>query len=399
MARVRSWREWFCHQISTGLMPSHPPRDRSQSLSNHFIILTLRSLDSPAYSSVKRFVDGVLKGEVLKSPIGQAVWNPFLGNTAAAPQLMSPLEQKYGVVFQCIPSKKTVRMYGSPEKVKDAQKAWKDVGMPLNHPSVKSIELDDQSLTWILTGGFEAISDAIGSESVMFNTLSTPKTVEILGPSRLCKTAETMLSQRKRVPQSAKDRAGRCSICLRKAEDPISANSGHFYCLACFESYCLSNFGHTNGGILTCPAEGGSCGALFQLEQLQQLLSSFTFERILISSFHTFRWHHGEELTYCSSNHCRQLRRKVQSDLSKFPCQVCDKNASPYVVSSDEIDLEYVPNVPHRVDNLGRNSRLNAKTVPSALLATSINSKIDVKCAPDASLRVENLGNKSRLNP
>ncbi|KAK1850046.1 ariadne ring protein [Colletotrichum chrysophilum] len=222
---------------------------------NHFIILTLRSLDSPAYSSVKRFLDGVLKGEILKSPIGQAVWNPFLGNTAAAPQLMSPLEQKYGVVFQCVPSQKTLRVYGSPEKVKDAQKAWKDVGMPLNHPSVKSIKLDDQSLTWILTGGFEAISDAIGSESVMFNTLSTPKTVEILGPSRLCKTAETILSQRKRVPQSTKDR---CSICLRKAEDPISANSGHFFCLACFESYCLSNFGHTNGGILTCPAEGAT---------------------------------------------------------------------------------------------------------------------------------------------
>ncbi|KAH8667774.1 hypothetical protein BGZ61DRAFT_483690 [Ilyonectria robusta] len=294
---------------------------------NGYTTLRLEGEGREELAAAEKVVDGILQGQRVTDKEGEKpFWNPSFGNRAAASKALGPIEQLFGVAFQCVPSKAEIRVYGTLGKVNKARDALLDAFG--DSPSTSHfISLDEKSFQWAIRGGFRDLRDALGLENVILSILPTTKRIEVIGARASYDLAIDIMSGKKTVSQKQLEPAANdCSVCWTEAENALTTKCGHVYCLDCFENFCQSaDTGH-GGFNLKCLADEGSCGTVFGLPELQEHLSSLAFEELLASSAKSYVNTRPDEFRYCPTADCGRVYRVAPSDRpGVFTCPGCLK--------------------------------------------------------------------------
>ncbi|KAL0935509.1 ariadne ring protein [Colletotrichum truncatum] len=295
---------------------------------NGYTTLRLEGENREDLAAAEKIVDRILKGETVMADDGEKpFWSPSLGNRVAAGKTLGRIEQEFQVAFHCVPSKAEISMFGAPGKLNKARdallKAFGD-----SPSSAHTIMLDDKSFQWAIRGGFQALRDTLGPENVALSILPTLKSIEVLGPRSSYDLAVDIMSGKKPPSQlkSMNQTDECCSVCWTEAERPLTTKCGHVYCLDCFENFCQSADSGENGYSLRCLADEGSCGAIFSLPELQEHLSSLTFEELLTSSVKSYISKHPNEFRYCPTADCERVYRASPPDRpGLYRCPGCFK--------------------------------------------------------------------------
>ncbi|GKT65289.1 LOW QUALITY PROTEIN: ariadne ring protein [Colletotrichum tofieldiae] len=296
---------------------------------NGYTTLRLEGENREDIAAAERAVDNILRGQTVTEKEGEKpFWNPSFGNRAAAGKALQHLEQLFQVAFHCIPSKAEIRVYGPPGKVEEARNALLHA-FGVNPSASHFISLDDKYFQWAIRGGFSDLRDALGPENVILSVLPTIKRIEVIGPRASYDLALEIMSGKKAALRKRPEIAvNDCSVCWTEAENPLTTKCGHVYCLDCFENFCQSADSGESGFNLQCLADEGSCGTVFSLPELQEHLSSFTFEELLASSVKSYFNKRPDEFRYCSTAGCEQIYRVAPLDHpGLFTCPGCLKAA------------------------------------------------------------------------
>ncbi|KAK1499050.1 hypothetical protein CCUS01_02671 [Colletotrichum cuscutae] len=294
---------------------------------NGYVTLRLESERGVDLAAAETHIDKLLEGRLVYDAGGKKpLWSPFFNNKSLANRRLRPIEGQHKVAFQCAPSKAEIHVFGSLEASQRACDALLQ-SFSDNPSTIHYVPLTSESLHWAIRGGFKAICEILGEEAVSLNILETPKRLEIIGPRASFDTAMDILAKG-RLPQEHETTAVAeecCPVCWTTAETPLKVKCGHVYCRDCFENFCQSTVGNGESGI-RCLADEGACNALFSLQELQDSLSSVTFEELLASAVTSHVKSRPDEFRWCPTPDCQAIYRPtLQGPPKVFSCRGCSK--------------------------------------------------------------------------
>lgn len=301
-----------------------------------YVTLRLESEKGVDLARAETHTNKLLKGRLVYDAEGKKpLWSPSFNNKSLASRRLRPIERQHNVAFQCVPSKAEIHVFGSFEASQKACDAllqcFSDAPSMIHY-----IPLTSESLHWAIRGGFKAVCEVLGQEAVSLNILATPKRLEIIGPRASFDTAMDILAKG-RLPQEQDMTTGAeecCPVCWTTAENPLKVGCGHVYCHDCFENFCQSAVGNGQSGI-RCLADEGACNALFSLQELQDCLSSLTFEELLASAVTSHVKSRPDEFCWCPTPDCQTIYRPTSQEPPKlFSCRGCSKT----ICSSCNVD-------------------------------------------------------------
>lgn len=234
------------------------------------------------------------------------------------------MEQKLGVVIVRDKRQSRLHLYGPPEKCGEAWKLLADLAKE-DSSNRHAIQLDEQEFVWACHGGFKAVSAALGEGVVAFDIISSPKRILVTGSDEQYKLALRMVADQKEVEELSRREVtteSDCAICWTEAENPVRTRCKHTYCADCFERFCFSGATGNREFCIRCEGDSGNCMAVLALDELQEHLSSSTFEDLLEASLTSHIRHHPQNLRYCPTPDCGQVYRAT-SIASVFTCSRC----------------------------------------------------------------------------
>lgn len=294
---------------------------------NGYVTLRLESEREVDLAAAETQVDKLLEGRLVYDAQGKKpLWSPSFNNKPLANRRLRPIEEQHKVAFQCAPSKAEIHVFGSLEASQRACDALLQ-SFSDNPSTIHYIPLTSESLHWTFRGGFKAICDILGQEAVSLNILATPRRLEIIGPRASFDTAIDILAKGRLPQENFKTTIAEecCPVCWTTAENPLKVNCGHVYCRDCFDNFCQSTVGNGEPGIC-CLADEGACNALFSLQELQDCLSSLTFEELLASAVISHVKSRPDEFRWCPTPDCQTIYRPTLQGTPKvFSCRGCSK--------------------------------------------------------------------------
>jgi hypothetical protein len=282
------------------------------SKANRYRVLRLEGEDKEAVAAAKQTLEGILSGQVATKN-DNVIWTPAFTVSGSVFQKLKDLEQALGIVILRDKRLSRLHLFGPVEKCKEAQvhlaKMAKEDSSTLN-----AIILNDEQFTWACLGGFKAMANILG-EKVTFDIISKPKRLLVTGSDKDYRTALDMVSSLKKaealtVGRERISEASDCVICWNEAENPISASCGHTYCADCFERFCFSGAASGNADFrLQCEGDSGRCKKDLTLAELQEHLSSQTFEEMLEASFEAYTRRRPDSIRNCPKPDCPWIYR------------------------------------------------------------------------------------------
>ncbi len=154
-----------------------------------------------------------------------------------------------------------------------------------------------------------------------FDIISVPKRILITGSEADYKLALGMVAEKKEVSQDGSV-VEDCAICWTPAEHAVVTRCKHTYCADCFERFCFNGASGAGEFSIGCEGDSGKCGAAPALDELQEHLSSTTFEDLLEASFASYIRLHPQDFRYCPTPDCNQVYRATTS-AGVFSCASC----------------------------------------------------------------------------
>ncbi|KAK1547609.1 hypothetical protein CPAR01_01576 [Colletotrichum paranaense] len=301
-----------------------------------YTTLRLESEKGVDLARAETHTDKLLEGRLVYDAEGKKpLWSPSFNNKSLANRRLRPIERQHNVAFQCVRSKAEIHVFGSFEASQKACDALLQCFSD-NPSTIHYIPLTSESLHWAIRGGFKAVCEVLGQEAVSLNILATPKRLEIIGPRASFDTAIDILANG-RLPQEQDKTTGAdecCPVCWTTAENPLKVKCGHVYCRDCFENFCQSIVGNGESGI-RCLADEAGCNALFSLQELQDYLSSLTFEELLASAVTSHVKSRPNEFRWCPTPDCQTIYRPtLQGPPKLFSCRGCSNT----ICSSCNVD-------------------------------------------------------------
>ncbi|CAD6447913.1 c9a0c79c-ed04-4f57-a394-c272269ff37e [Sclerotinia trifoliorum] len=246
----------------------------------------------------------------------KTVWNDYFMQQKCLNKLKL-VEDECDVAIYRDRRRKQLRLCGSAVDIERAQRTLHN--MVASGLESYAIPLRRSKFRWILNGGFEQIVSALGKDVASIDTLSSPKKLLLFGgPENYHKAIEIL--NRKSAVTSNTAKEDDCIVCWCPAEAPVRTHCGHLYCLQCFESLCSSTTTGSKEVCINCAADG--CDVTISLEEIQQYLTSSTFEDLLEASFHSYIRQHPEDFHYCPAPDCGQIYRVTQPIKSRA-CAEC----------------------------------------------------------------------------
>ncbi|KAH6845780.1 hypothetical protein B0I37DRAFT_398921 [Chaetomium sp. MPI-CAGE-AT-0009] len=285
----------------------HTPLWESQHL--HFVaypphrgyrVLKLEGEDSTTLAQAKKTLDHIVGGEVATTEDGKDLWNASLGRNGEGYNCVKQVEQDHGVVV-----------------VRDRQQSNRrstkalEVSLQKVISDSHAIELDADGFRWACRGGFKALTSHLGANKATFDIVSTPKRILIEGSKADLATAMAIVAARQTGPAATtSDAHTDCPVCLGEADDPVRTSCNH------------APGSGTSEFRITCLGDADRCGKTLPLAELQDLLSSATFEAVLEASLASHIRRHPAEFRYCPTPDCGQVYRATAS-AATFTCTRC----------------------------------------------------------------------------
>ncbi|KAH6637269.1 hypothetical protein F5144DRAFT_601941 [Chaetomium tenue] len=306
---------------------SQKPTWEGQSL--HFVayppyrgyrVLKLEGQNSTTLAQAKKALDHIVEGEVATKD-GKDLWHANLERNGEEYKKLKQVEEDHGVVIVRDKRKSQLRLYGSDAPNRRATKALELLLQNVvSHSHV--IELDLAGFQWACKGGFKTLVSQLGDGKATFDIVSTQKRILITGSKADHAAAMAIVTARQTGPVTKpSDTDTTCSVCWTDAEEPIRTSCNHLYCSDCFTNFCHAPASGTTttGFRITCVGNLGHCGKTLPLPELQDLLSSATFEAILAASFTAHIRRHPTDFRYCPTADCAQIYRAATTITTPSP--------------------------------------------------------------------------------
>jgi hypothetical protein len=242
------------------------------------------------------------------------------------------IEKDLGVIIVSNKKRKQLNLYGPPDKFEEAkQRLCTIIGADTS--TVSYIDIDPHTHWATSFRKFAQITAVLGKNVAAMDMVSTPKRIIITGSVRDFKAALAIYngkrSLREAEAEKTRDNAEDstlCSCCWTEAEDPIRTLCKHLYCLECFNRLCLSGSHGEKSFIIRCVGDMDQCKTAFSLRELQDHLSSSSFEEVLQKSFDSYVSGHPGDFHHCPSPDCNQVYRIVSNRIGAGPIvHICSK--------------------------------------------------------------------------
>ncbi|KAK4207449.1 hypothetical protein QBC37DRAFT_95807 [Rhypophila decipiens] len=309
---------------------------------NGYRVLKLEGQDSKLIAAAKDTLGHIVGGQVVVKD-GKTLWNSaFRRNTSDELQRIKQVEQECRVVILRDKFKSQLRVFGSEQSCQKATKRLATLVGELEQVKDSAdgqiIELDAEEFQWACRGGFGTMVSNLGSNKAMFDIVSRPARIIIMGSRDDYHTATTMVRSRQDTTNTQGSRPTNqetqdCSVCWTEAEDAIRTTCDHVYCLGCFIDLCQAAGSSTaNETLISCVGDQARCGKVLTLGELQNHLSSAIFEDLLASSVSCYVGRRPDVFRYCPTPDCGRIYRssvavdengRGGSKVKTFTCPQC----------------------------------------------------------------------------
>ena len=284
-----------------------------------FITLKLEGEVTKNVAAATTVLERILEGKTIQDEHGP-LWESSLITNGLAHRTLKQIEQKYGIIVVRDKSKRQLKYFGPVETYVAVQRSIaKDLKSELvsNH----AIELTAEDFAWACRGGFNQISFALGKDVAALDVVSRPRRILISGSRAQYHAAANMLERKSDAlsAHSREDASSDCSICWTPAENPLTLECHHVYCLDCFESLCTSSVA---SGPISCQGDMGNCKRMLGLAELTLHLSSTAFEEVLKESFASHIRRRQDEYRFCPTPDCGFIYRSTTSGKA-YTCPKC----------------------------------------------------------------------------
>lgn len=315
---IRGWK--LQHLYFVVYPNSDPPK--------WYRVLKVEGEDVKTVVQAKNTISNILAGTVATddSCSSVALWHPLLRAHGPLLETISRLQTQTGVTILRNKAKSQLRLYGPPNQYQQVQTALCTILKGIDSAKEFTIELNNETFYWACHGGFKRIEVELGPNKAIFDIIQTPKRIVITGTATEYETAMAILDGRQIVTKLHELPGGPtsqdCSVCWTEAECPIRTQCGHVYCLDCFENMCNSATSQDSDVLIRCAGDSGKCQVKLGLPDLQEHLSSTSFEELLESSFASYMRRRPHLFRYCPSPDCGYVYR-VSEEAQIHTCANC----------------------------------------------------------------------------
>lgn len=275
-------------------------------------------------------LESVMAGELLTED-GEPMWSPSFATNAWAYTQMRDLERRLGILVLRDRNQRTLRMLGPRDMFGPAR--LEIVKLCNQDPRQEfSVRIDSEALPWLLHGGYQHISRAVGVDKVGLDIASEQRRLIVSGSAADHSVAQDMYLNRSLALEPDVSNIGSqdCSLCGSLAEYPVFTRCRHLYCASCFEDMCISCAGtYVRTPAIRCYGDFGACRELLSLEAIQESITSEALERVFERMFGTFVGANSKQYRYCPTPNCVQVYRLdervegVKPEEFEFNCPQC----------------------------------------------------------------------------
>ena len=283
-------------------------------------VLKLEGEDIGKVAQAKKSLEQLLRGSEALDENGKPFWSSSFANNGEMCLRIKDIQRALAMLIIRDRRRCRLRLYGSDEQCQKATEQLAKLVEEASSVTTRVVELDQGQFVWACRGGYRAIASALAESTVAFDVISTPKRILVSGTEgdyalalEMAKNQAEHATTIKTCVEGKQDEGGDCIICFDKAEEPMTTNCGHTYCGDCFERLCNSSSGK-NSFVVACEGDMGNCKTAIPLPELQEHLSSASFDDILSASFTSYVRRHPETFRYCPTPDCDQVYR-VTTDL------------------------------------------------------------------------------------
>ncbi|KAI1474736.1 hypothetical protein F4774DRAFT_399548 [Daldinia eschscholtzii] len=309
-ANIRAWKA--AHLTYVAYPESNPPK--------WYRVLKLEGEEERQVAKAQDTISQIISGVVAKDD-HSTLWHPALRKNGVLFEQLSQIEQRNGIAIVRNKVKSQLQLYGSQKACEMSQV---EIAKMIRDESSRrfDIHLNEHEFSWALRGGLRSIEKRLGSEKVVFDITPTPKCITIIGTAKDYDIATSLVHGKVEACMETKIQGNQdCSVCWNGAEDPIHTQCGHVYCLDCFENLCFSAMKNDKITSISCVGGSGNCSKTMGLSELQEHLSSSSFEDLLEESLNSYIRHNLDVFRYCPSADCGYIYR-----INAVPrVQICPK--------------------------------------------------------------------------
>ena len=286
-----------------------------------FITLKIEGEVTKLVAAATNTLETIVSGKVLQDD-DLPFWEPSLTTNGLAFHKLKQIEKQYEVVVIRDKTKRQLMYFGPIDKFKSVQNlVVTDVKMPVS--STETIGLTADEFAWACRGGFNNIVSSLGKDVVAFDVVSNPKRIIVSGSYMEYQTVQNMVQRRSEGAAAKLKHDGDldCTICWTSAEDPVTLDCDHVYCLECFQSLCTSAGGSGGDFLISCQGEMGNCKKVVKLEEVKMHIPSTVFEEVLEASFASYIRRRPDEYRFCPTPDCGFIYRSTND--KAYTCARC----------------------------------------------------------------------------
>lgn len=262
--------------------------------------------DPKRVAEAKAALEKLLAGSIVKK--GEtALWDAYF----AAPAALLYLKQqstKHNLYIHRDNQKSQLILYGGSANEQVAAQESLIAKLESLQRLTHTIVLTAELLPKAMKGGMRRLKEKFGKAAVL-DISRQPKTISIQGSATDLLVAKQLLLQNDigtATAETSNDNEN-CPVCWDVATEPVKTKCGHGYCKECFSLQASS--ADTNSFPLRCCAAEGSCLHAFGMQELESLLPTAIFLKLLQRSFDAFILSHPQDLAHCPTPGCPQLYR------------------------------------------------------------------------------------------
>ncbi|KAI0202427.1 hypothetical protein F4808DRAFT_75399 [Astrocystis sublimbata] len=285
-------------------------------------------------TEAKDTISAILAGMVARKGSSN-LWHPALRGNGEIAAKLTQLQHQTGVMIQRNKAKSEIRLFGLLKKCEEVQTRLSDI-LKIRRSEEFAIDLTAEKFLWARLEGYKKLTAELGPDSVSLDITSTPKRIIVTGTSSQHALALSIIDSQNEPGRDETASGQDCSVCWTEAENAITTQCDHAYCLDCFERMCLSSPTQDSEVKIRCVGNSGDCGTVLSLAELQEHLSLSAFEELLEKSFASYVRLRPDQLRHCPSADCDHVYRANEptrvlacNGCLKATCTACHAQHEP----------------------------------------------------------------------
>ena len=286
----------------------------------------------PAVVKIKGAIQKLLNGKTVCDTEGKPLWDAALRGVEG--RRLVQLVVDSGVHVHVDYRTRSVTLYGSPDKIIEAEEIMKEqYALLLTMQHELSLEGDLERLA--LQGGIAAVQEHLGEEMVQVDHANRRVFVHC-SPADIGYVKTLLYKPRRRRAQlqthgpaatvdTAKQAEDACPVCMESADPPVvKLSCGHTYCKACLHGFVKATIDGRKFPIncFHTSEDGHTCATPLSISTILEILSKSDSEQLFETAFTTYIQARPKEYSYCPTPDCPTVY-KVTTTESFITCSQC----------------------------------------------------------------------------